>query len=199
MAVAKLKNVRIVYPKMFSPNEKGKYTVGLLIKTDSDAYKEFMRAVAEAWKAGRDKYGAQQFCQNPTRAQVLNRAYCKEGGGLDSKGNQVPEFYEGCIGFTANSRQPVQVIDKRGMPIKDGDARVYDGQVAHVSLDVSAVYQEGNPCIGRYLRCVMIADGGEHIDTGSNRSIDAAAEFADEIDPNAPTGNDELDAFAIPY
>lgn len=200
MAVAKLKNVRIVYPKMFTPNERGKYTVGVLIRQDSDAYKEFMRAVSEAWKAGRDKFGAQQFCPNPTRAQVFNRAYCKEGGGLDSKGNPVPEWYDGCIGFTANSKTPAQVIDRRGLPVKDGDAAIYDGQIAHVSIDVQPVYKEGNPCIGRYLRCIMIVGGGERIETGSSGEINAAAEFAEDIDPNAPADDAGFDAFAeVPY
>lgn len=200
MAVAKLKNVRIVFPRMFTPNERGKYTAGVLIRQDSDAYKSFMTAVSEAWKAGRDKYGAQQFCPNPTRAQVLNRAYCKESGGLDSKGNPVPSYYDGCIGFTVNSKDPAQVIDKRGLPVKDGDARVYDGQFAHVSVDIQPVYKEGNPCIGRYLRCVMILDGGERIETGSGGAIDAASEFAEDIDPNAPAGNDGFDAFdQVPF
>ena len=200
MAVAKLKNVRIVYPRMFTPNEKGKYTVGVLIRTDSDAYKILMKAVGEAWKAGREKHGAQQFCENPTRAQVMNRAYCKEGGGLDSKGNPVPEWYDGCIGFTANSREPVQVIDRRGLPVKEGDPSIFDGQVAHVSIDVQPVYKEGNPCIGRYLRCIMIVGGGERIETGSGGEINAAAEFAEDIDPNAPTEQDAFDAFCdVPY
>ena len=199
MAVAKLRNVRIVYPKMFTPNERGKYTCGLLIQKDSDAYKAFMKAVADAWKAGREKYGAQQFCENPTRAQVFSRAYCKEDGGLDNKGNPVPEWYAGSIGFTANAKAPVQVIDKRGLPVHDGDASIFDGQIAHVSIDVQPVYKEGNPCIGRYLRCIMIVGGGERIETGSAGEINAAAEFAEDIDPNADTA-DSFDAFAdVPY
>ena len=200
MAVAKLKNVRIVFPRMFTPNERGKYTVGVLVGLESDAYKSFMSAVAEAWKAGRDKFGAQQFCQNPTRAQVLNRSYCKEGGGLDSKGAPVPGYYDGNIGFTVNSKDPIQVIDRRGLPVKDGDARVYDGQLAHVSIDVVPLYKEGNPCIGRYARCVMLLDGGERIETGASGAVDAASEFADEIDPNASTGDMGFDAFdQFPY
>lgn len=201
MAVAKLKDVRIIFPRMFTPtNERGKYTVGVLIRQNSEAYKSFMGAVAEAWKAGRDKFGAQQFCQNPTRAQVLNRSYCKESGGLDSKGNPVPDYYEGCIGFTVNSKDPIQAIDIRGLPVKEGDQRIYDGQLAHVSIDVVPLYKEGNPCIGRYARCVMILDGGERIETGSAGAIDAASEFADEIDPNAQVGDAAFDAFdQIPY
>lgn len=184
---------------MFTPNERGKYTCGLLIQKDSEAYKAFMKAVSEAWKAGREKYGAQQFCENPTRAQVFNRAYCKEDGGLDSKGNPVPEWYSGAIGFTANAKTPVQVIDKRGLPVHDGDANIFDGQIAHVSIDVQPVYKEGNPCIGRYLRCIMIVGGGERIETGSAEEINAAAEFAEDIDPNADTA-DSFDAFAdVPY
>ena len=202
MAIAKLRNVQIIFPKFFESNDNGKFTVGVLIKTDSEAYKEFMKAVAEAWKAGREKFGQQQFCPNPTRAQVFNRAYVKEGGGLDSQGRAVPEYYEGCIGFTCNSKKPVQVIDKRGLPVKDGDASIYDGQLAHVSIDVVPVYQQGNPCVGRYLRCVMIVGGGERIDTGSGRDVDARNEFAEDIDTSAAPadGNDGFDAFAdVPY
>lgn len=201
MAVAKLRNVQIIFPKLFEANDNGKYTVGVLIKTDSEAYKEFMRATAEAWKAGREKFGQQQFCQNPTRAQVFNRAYVKEGGGLDSQGKPVPEYYDGCIGFTCNSKKPVQVIDKRGVPVHEGDASIFDGQLAHVSIDVVPVYQQGNPCVGRYLRCVMIVGGGSRIETGSSRDIDARSEFADDIDTSAaPTDDDGYDAFAnIPY
>ena len=38
MAVAKLRNVRLLFPKMWSPNEKGKYLCGVLVAKDSPAY-----------------------------------------------------------------------------------------------------------------------------------------------------------------
>ena len=192
MAIAKLKNVRIVLPRMFEPNDKGKYLCGVLVRKDSPAYQELMRAIAEAWRAGRDKFGGDSFCQNPTIPQIMNRAYMKAEGGLDSKGNPVPDYYAGCVGFTANARKPVAVIDVSGAPISAGDARVYDGQNAHVSLDISPVKKDNNPCIGRYLRSIMILSGGERIDTGFSDQIDAASEWRDEIDT---TGSDAFDAF----
>ena len=45
MAVAKLRNVRLIFPKMWSPNDKGKYLCGVLIEKDSPAYTELMRAI----------------------------------------------------------------------------------------------------------------------------------------------------------
>lgn len=181
MAIAKLKNVRILFPKMWTPNDRGKYLCGILIKKDSPAYKELMRAIGEAWAAGRAKYGKDSFCENPTLAQFMNRAYIKVDGGLDSKGNPVPEYYAGCIGFTGNSRQPVPVIDTTGTTVTEGDTRVYDGQNAHVSLDISPVKKDNNPCIGRYLRSIMILSDGEHIDTGNGGSFNVSNEWVDEI------------------
>lgn len=185
MAVAKLKNVRLLFPKMWTPNDKGKYLCGILIAKDSPAYAELMRAIKEAWTAGRQKFGGQSFCENPTLAQIFNRAYIKVEGGLDSKGNPVPEYYQGCIGFTGNSKKPIPVIDVTGSPVQEGDARVYDGQLANVSLDISPVCTESNSCIGRYIRAVMILSNGERIDTGSNSVVSAQDEWAYEIQPGA--------------
>lgn len=185
MAVAKLRNVRLLFPKMWSPNEKGKYLCGVLVAKDSPAYAELMRAIKEAWIAGRQKFGGQSFCENPTLAQIFNRAYIKSDGGLDSKGNPVPEYYAGSIGFTANARKPVAVIDVTGSPVQEGDARVYDGQRANVSLDISPVCKDNNPCIGRYVRSVMVLSGGEKIDTGFSDNVSAVDEWADEIQPGA--------------
>lgn len=197
MAQVTLKNIRIVFPRLAEPNEKGKYTLGVLIPIDSEAHRAFMAAVGEAWRAGRQKYGEQQFCPNPTRAQVYNRCYVKESGGIDSQGRAVPEWYDGHIGFTANAKKPVRVIDRRGNDIPRDSSDIYDGQLASVSLDISPVYQEGNPCVGRYLRAVLILGGGERIETGSGGSVDPRAEFADQIEPDAGA---DYDAFAsLPY
>ena len=185
MAVAKLRNVRLLFPKMWSPNEKGKYLCGVLVAKDSPAYAELMRAIKEAWTAGRQKFGGQSFCENPTLAQIYNRSYIKADGGLDSKGNPVPEYYAGCIGFTGNSRKPIGVIDVTGAPVQEGDARVYDGQIANVSMDISPVCKDNNPCIGRYVRSVMVLSGGERIDTGFGDNVSAVDEWADEIKPGA--------------
>ena len=193
MAVAKLRNVRLLCPKMWSPNDKGKYLCGVLISKDSPAYVELLRAIKEAWTAGRQKFGGTSFCEGPTLAQIYNRAYIKSDGGLDSKGNPVPEYYAGCIGFTGNSRKPIAVIDATGAPVQEGDARVYDGQIANVSLDIAPVCKDNNPCIGRYVRSVMVLSGGERIDTGYGDTVSALDEWADEIQPSD-------DAFgAIPF
>lgn len=185
MAIAKLRKVRIIFPHLWTPNEKGQYLCGVLVEKDSQAYAELMRAIKEAWIAGRQKFGGQSFCENPTLAQIFNRAYIKSDGGLDSKGNPVPEYYAGSIGFTANDRKPVPVIDVTGSPVQEGDARVYDGQLANVSLDISPVCKDNNPCIGRYLRTVMVLSGGEKIDTGFSYNVSALDEWADEITPDA--------------
>ena len=188
MAVAKLRNVRLLFPKMWTPNDKGKYLCGILIPVDSPAYKELLRAIAEAWKAGREKHGASSFCENPTLAQIYSRAYIKSDGGLDSKGNPVPDYYAGCIGFTANSRKPCSVIDVTGAHVAEGDARVYDGQLANVSLDISPVKKDNNPCIGRYLRSIMVLGGGERIDTGF--SDDGADDWKDDVQADADAFGD---------
>ena len=183
MAVAKLINVRLLFPKMWRQTDKGKYLCGVLIAKDSPAYVELMRAIKEAWTAGRHKFGGTAFCENPTLAQIYNRAYIKSDGGLDSKGNPVPEYYAGCIGFTGNSNKPIAVIDVTGAPVQEGDARVYDGQFANVSLDISPVCGDNNHCIGRYVRSVMVLSGGERIDTGYGNTVSALDEWADEIQP----------------
>lgn len=193
MAVAKLLNVRLLFPRMWTQKDNGKYLCGVLIAKDSPAYVELMRAIKEAWTAGRQKFGGTSFCENPTLAQIYNRAYIKADGGLDSKGNPVPEYYAGCIGFTANSRKPIAVIDVTGAPVHEGDARVYDGQLAHVSMDISPVCKDNNPCIGRYVRSVMILSGGERIDTGYGDTVSALDEWADEIQ----TGDDAFSA--VPF
>lgn len=188
MAVAKLVNVRIIYTRMlFSAKDGEKYLCTVLIEKDSQAYQALMAALKDAWAAGRQTHGAKAFCENPTLAQVFNRSYIKCDGGLDSKGNPVPEYYAGCIGFTANSRSPVPVIDITGAPVLEGDSRVYDGVRAHVSVDVSPVCRENNPCIGRYLRAVMVLGDGDRIDTGSGGVVSAQDEFSDLIQHGAGT------------
>lgn len=193
MAVAKLRNVRLLFQKMWSPDGDGKYRCGVLIAKDSPAYADLMRAVKEAWTAGRQKFGGQSFCESPTLAQIYNRAYIKADGGLDSRGNPVPDYYAGCIGFTGNSSRPIAVIDVTGAPVQEGDARVYDGQLANVSLDIVPVCKDNNPCIGRYVRSVMVLSGGKRIDTGYGIAVSALDEWADEIQT-------EADAFSeIPF
>ena len=48
MAAAKLRNVRLLFPKMWSPNEKGKYRAVVMVAKDSPAYAELRRAIKEA-------------------------------------------------------------------------------------------------------------------------------------------------------
>lgn len=184
MAIVKLRNIRIIFPRIWNANENGKYTCGLLIEKDSQAYKDLMKGLQEAWAAGRAKHGATSFCENPRLEQLFNRAFIKQDGGLDCHGNPVPDYYAGCIGFTANSREPVPMIDVTGARVNDNDTRVYDGQNAHVSLDIVAVKGQNTPCVGRYLRSIMLLSGGERINTGFNGG-DPAADFASDIDPKA--------------
>lgn len=195
MAVARLMNVRLIFPKMWTPNDKGKYLCGILIPLNSPAYGALMAAIKEAWADGRQKHGGKAFCENPTLAQVYNRAYIKAEGMLDSQGNTAPSYYAGCIGFTANAHKAVPVIDVTGALVPEGDNRVYDGVLANVSLDISPVNKANNPCIGRYLRSVMILNGGDRIDTGSGGSVSAQDEWADIIQPGGTDAFGEVAPF----
>lgn len=201
MAFAKLKNVKLVYPRFYEPNEDGKYSVVVMIPRGSEAEKAFQAALLSAWSAGRDKFGDKKYCQNPTGAQLYAKAYIKIAGGLDSKGNPIPDWYDGHIGFNASSKKAVPVIDKTGAPIAKGDARLFSGALANVTLDVAPVEGSGNYCIGRYLRCVMVIDGGEPMAIGDSAPINAASDFADEIESAPGNPASVFDAFddVIPY
>lgn len=200
MAFVKLKNVRLVYPRFFEPNEDGKYSVVVLVPQGSEAAKALQAALMDAWSAGRAKFGAAKYCENPTGTQIYARSYIKTAGGLDTKGNPVPDWYEGFIGFNASTKKPVPVIDRTGAPVVKGSPLVYSGAQAMVTVDVAPVEGGGNFCIGRYLRCVMMLEGGDPISVDGAAPISATSDFADDIDTTAGTSAADYDAFdQIPW
>lgn len=201
MAFAKLKNITLVFPRFFEANDDGKYSTIVLIPKGSEAEKAFQAALMAAWAAGREKFGDKKYCQNPSGAQVYAKAYIKLPGGLDSKGNPNHDWYDGHIGFNASSRKPVPVIDKTGAPVSKDDPRLYNGTRANITLDISPVEGSGNYCIGRYLRCVMVLDGGEQMQIGDSKPINAASDFAEDIESDgAGFSGADFNAFdSIPY
>ena len=88
MAVAKLRNVRLLFTRMRSPNEKGKYLCGVLVAKDSPAYAELMRAIKEAWIAGRQKFVLASFANCEEADQIFCDEFSEDKDDVEITANE---------------------------------------------------------------------------------------------------------------
>lgn len=189
----RLRNVRIAYPRLFTPDEKtGKRSCLIMIPNDSEAAQAWRRGVAEAWRVAQDELSKASFPDNPSPALTRAMLGIKVAGEISPSGSVYPEEYAGHIVFTASSKRDISVCNNRGNAINATDEdSIYSGQIAHVAIELFPFKIPEKTGISRILQNVFIVGGGERIALGSgSHNLSAAEEWADEISESSSLDDD---------
>ena len=197
----RLRNVRIAYPRLFTPDEKtGKRSCLIMIPNDSDAAQAWRRGVAEAWRVAQDEISKASFPDNPQPALTRAMLGIKVAGEISPSGSVYPEEYAGHIVFTASSKYDISVCNNRGNAINATDEElIYSGQIAHVAIELFPFKRPEKTGISRILQNVFIVGGGERIALGSgSHNLSAAEEWADEISESSSSSFDD-DSASFPF
>lgn len=197
----RLRNVRIAYPRLFTPDEKtGKRSCLIMIPNDSEAAQAWRRGVAEAWRVAQDELSKASFPDNPQPALTRAMLGIKVAGEISPSGSVYPDEYAGHIVFTASSKYDISVCNNRGNAINATDEELlYSGQIAHVAIELFPFKRPEKTGISRILQNVFIVGGGERINLGSgSNNLSAAEEWADEISESVSSSLDD-DAASFPF
>ena len=197
----RLRNVRIAYPRLFTPDEKtGKRSCLIMIPNDSEAAQAWRRGVAEAWRVAQDELSKASFPDNPQPALTRAMLGIKVAGEISPSGSVYPEEYAGHIVFSASSKYDISVCNNRGNAINATDEElIYSGQIAHVAIELFPFKRPEKTGISRILQNVFIVGGGERINLGSgSHNLSAAEEWADEISESSSASFDD-DAASFPF
>lgn len=197
----RLRNVRIAYPRLFTPDEKtGKRSCLIMIPNDSEAAQAWRRGVAEAWRVAQDELSKASFPDNPSPALTRAMLGIKVAGEISPSGSVYPEEYAGHIVFTASSKRDISVCNNRGNAINATDEElIYSGQIAHVAIELFPFKIPEKTGISRILQNVFIVGGGERINLGSgSNNLSAAEEWADEISESSSSSFDD-DSASFPF
>lgn len=197
----RLRNVRIAYPRLFTPDEKtGKRSCLIMIPNDSEAAQAWRRGVAEAWRVAQDELSKASFPDNPQPALTRAMLGIKVAGEISPSGSVYPEEYADHIVFTASSKYDISVCNNRGNAINATDEELlYSGQIAHVAIELFPFKRPEKTGISRILQNVFIVGGGERINLGSgSNNLSAAEEWADEISESSSSSFDD-DAASFPF
>ena len=197
----RLRNVRIAYPRLFTPDEKtGKRSCLIMIPNDSEAAQAWRRGVAEAWRVAQDELSKASFPDNPSPALTRAMLGIKVAGEISPSGSVYPEEYAGHIVFTASSKRDISVCNNRGNAINATDEdSIYSGQIAHVAIELFPFKIPEKTGISRILQNVFIVGGGERIALGSgSHNLSAAEEWADEISESSSASFDD-DTASFPF
>ena len=197
----RLRNVRIAYPRLFTPDEKtGKRSCLIMIPNDSEAAQAWRRGVAEAWRVAQDELSKASFPDNPSPALTRAMLGIKVAGEISPSGSVYPDEYAGHIVFTASSKRDISVCNNRGNAINATDEElIYSGQIAHVAIELFPFKIPEKTGISRILQNVFIVGGGERIALGSgSNNLSAAEEWADEISESSSASFDD-DAASFPF
>ena len=198
----RLRNVRIAYPRLFTPDEKtGKRSCLIMIPNDSEAAQAWRRGVAEAWRVAQDELSKASFPDNPSPALTRAMLGIKVAGEISPSGSVYPEEYAGHIVFTASSKRDISVCNNRGNALNATDEdSIYSGQIAHVAIELFPFKIPEKTGISRILQNVFIVGGGERIALGSgSHNLSAAEEWADEISESSSSSSFDDDAASIPF
>ena len=198
----RLRNVRIAYPRLFTPDEKtGKRSCLIMIPNDSEAAQAWRRGVAEAWRVAQDEISKASFPDNPQPALTRAMLGIKVAGEISPSGSVYPDEYAGHIVFTASSKYDISVCNNRGNAINATDEElIYSGQIAHVAIELFPFKRPEKTGISRILQNVFIVGGGERIALGSgSHNLSAAEEWADEISESSSASSFDDDAASFPF
>ena len=162
--------VRLSYVNVFEMNDKGKYSVAILIPKTDKATIDKVKAAIEAVKADAKSattWGSKFLASFKTPLR---------DGDTDRDVEKSPE-YKGCYFINCNSGQKPGVVDAQLNAILD-KSEVYSGCYGRVSINLYPFNVDGNKGIAAGLNNLQkLADG----DALSGRSR-AEDDFSDEVE-----------------
>lgn len=155
--------VRLSYVNVFETNDKGKYSVAILIPKTDKATLDKVKAAIEAVKAegkSATTWGSKFLAsfKSPLR-----------DGDTDRDVEKSPE-YKGCYFINCNSNQKPGVVDAALNPVMD-KSEVYSGCYGRVSINLYAFNVDGNKGIAAGLNNLQKLADGEAL-SGRSRAED---------------------------
>lgn len=175
--------VRLSYEHLFKPyahqqGQEEKYSVTVLIpKSDIATKSRIDAAIAAATQAGITK------CWNGAKPPIVAIPVHDGDGVRPTSGEPFGNECKGCWVFTANSKQPPQVVDTNLNPIINA-SEVYSGCYARVNVNFFPYNSNGKRGIGCGLNCVQKLEDGEPLGGGVS-----AAEAFGQAAPAMPAAS----------
>jgi len=163
----RIDDVRIVFPRIFTPDDNGKYSVGMLLPKDHPDLAVIKTAMQEAAKKKwADKAGARYKA-----CAAKDNLALHDGSTKDT--DKYPE-YEGMMYLNAYSKaMPTALV--KGKVVESGDA-FYSGAYANVIVNFWAQDDENRKGINCGLAGIQFLRDGERLGGGKVASAD---EFED--------------------
>ncbi len=163
-----LKNIRIVYPKLFAPDEfmgKKRYSVGLLLPKDSDALAQVKEAITEACKAQFGDKAAEKI----KSFQGSKQSWC------------LKQFDDETMLITpkrAYDRGAPAVLDQHCADLPPESGAIYGGCYVNCSFVISAYNKNGAQGVTAFLNGVQLVRDGEPL-SGAGSAASCKADFED--------------------
>lgn len=174
-----IKKARLSYAHLFEPasinGSEPKYSVSILIDKKDTATLEAIKAgIKDAMEEGKDKL------KGKTAKQI--KMPLRDG----DEDRPDDEAYAGKYFINANSTRAPQVLDqaKRLLSVDDGDAIVYSGCYAHVSVTFYVFNNSGNIGVAAGLNNLMKYKDGERFTSGTSAEEDFA-DFEEEVEADS--------------
>lgn len=164
--------VRLSYVNVFDTNDKGKYSVAILIPKTDKATIDKVKAAIEAVKTdgkSATTWGSKWLAsfKSPLR-----------DGDTDRDVEKSPE-YKGCYFINCNSNQKPGVVDAQLNPILD-KGEVYSGCYGRVSINLYAFNVDGNKGIASGLNNLQKMADGDAL-SGRSRAEDDFTAVEDDF------------------
>ena len=159
--------VRLSYVNVFETNDKGKYSVAILIPKTDKATLDKVKAAIEAVKTDAKSattWGSKFLASFKTPLR---------DGDTDRDVEKSPE-YKGCYFINCNSGQKPDVVDAALNPILD-KSEMYSGCFGRASVNFYPFSKDGNKGIAAGLNNVQKLGDGERLGGGSRAADDFTA------------------------
>jgi len=175
--IVKLKNVRLAFPNLFTPQSvngsEPKFNAVFLIDPNNPVVKEIEAAMLDVAKA---KWGAKGQAQFDA---------AKKGGKVCLRdGADKPDYdgFEGNLYLSASNATRPMVLDRDRSPLTQADGRPYAGCYVHGSVEIWAQDNQYGKRINASLRGVQFFKDGDSFAGGTPVSEDEFDDLGEGVE-----------------
>ena len=179
-----LTNVRLSYvhltkPYANDPSQEAVYSCTVLVPKDS---KDNIAKIDAAIKAAKEAGIAGKW--NGTVPPIVPTPV-HDGDGTMQNGNAYGAECKGCLVFTAKSKRPIEIVDRRRQPILT-ESEIYSGIYANICVNFYPYLYQGKKAIGCGLGPVQKVADGESFGGSAPKAASVFSDVAD-TDDNKPS------------